>query len=443
MNRTALKSAPEAAAPLLAQHDVLARHLPGRIGWLAELRANALERFRTGGLPGKRDEGWRWTPLTHLGEVEWLPAPLAAESPTLEMPTEIAAVDGCRVVMVNGSFDRMLCDLERLPKGVTIRGIGQELARHPDSLKPWLGQLSEDETAPLAALNTASFHDGVLIHIAAGVELAEPIHVISVGIAADRAIAFHPRLIVALEPGARATVVESHAGVPERAYLSNGVSELYVGRDALLRHYKVQDETAQGWHLCHNCVRVDAGGRYESTVVHAGARLARHETRLVFAGPHGECRLDGAYIGGDDQHIDNTTLVDHAQPHCVSRQLFKGVLGGKSRGVYQGKVRVARGAQKTDAHQLSRALLLSPGAEMDGKPELEIYADDVKCGHGAAVGELDDAQLFYLESRGIDREAARRLLIEAFVAEVLENVSDAAVREALGALVRHRLARRH
>lgn len=442
MNRTALKSAPEASAPLLAQHEVLARHLPGRnLGWLAELRAAALDRFRSRGLPTKRDEAWKYTNVAHLAEVEWLPARLVAEPPPLEMPTEIAAVDGCRVVLVNGGFDRVLCDLERLPKGVTVQSLSKELEHHPERLRPWLGRLADGDGAPLAALNTASFHDGVVIHVPEGVEVAEPIHVISLGVA-DRAVAFHPRLIVALEPGARATVVESHAGVPEQVYFSNVVSEIFVGRGAHLRHYKVQDETPQAWHVCYNCVSVAQAGHYESAVVQVGGRLARNEARVLLDGDHAECRLDGAYIAGGEQHIDNTTLVEHRCPHGRSRQLWKGVLGDKARGVYQGKVQVARAAQKTDAHQLSRALLLGPGAEMDGKPELEIYADDVKCGHGATVGELDDAQLFYLESRGIDRAEARRLLIEAFVAEVVETVSDAAVRPALAQLLRHRLDRR-
>lgn len=443
MNRTALKSAPAPAAALLDHHDQLARQLPGRQAeWLSGLRTAALARYRAQGLPGRRDEAWRYTVLTHLAELAPLPARLAAEPPPLELPTEIPVVDGCKLVMVNGQFDRLLCDLDRLPKGAVVESLAAALQRHPDALKPWLGVLSERDDAPLAALNTASFDDGVVIRLAAGTVLEEPLHLISVGVAVDRPVAFHPRLLLVLEDGAQATVVESHAGVVEQPYLSNAVAEVHLGRNAVLRHYKVQDEAPLCFHLGLCGVRVAEGARYESALVQVGARLGRQETRVVLAGRNAECRLDGAYVGDGDQVLDNVTVVEHCSPAGKSRQLWKGVLDGKARGIYQGKVQVARAAQKTDAHQLSKALLLSPGAEMDGKPELEIFADDVKCGHGATVGELDEHQLFYLESRGIDREEARRLLIEAFVTDVLDNVSDDRVRGGLATLLRHRLDRR-
>ncbi len=442
-SRAALKTAAAPAAPLLDHYEVLARQLPGRgADWLTELRKAAMARYRTQGLPTRRVESWRYTNIGHLAEMELVPARLAAEPPPLELPTEIPAVDGCRIVMVNGVVDRLLCDLDRLPAGATVETMAEALARHPDRLKGVLGSLAERDDAPLAALNTASFEDGVVLRLARGTVLAEPIHLISIGVAVDRPVAYHPRLLVVLEDGAQATLVESHAGVVDQPYLSNTVCEACVESGAVLRHYKVQDEAPLGWHLGYTAVRVAGGGRYESAVIQVGGRLGRQETRVLLDGEHAECRLDGAYVADGDMVIDNTTFVEHAKPCGSSRQLWKGVLDGKARGVYQGKVLVARGAQKTDGHQLSRALLLSPGAEMDGKPELEIYADDVKCGHGATVGELDDDQLFYLESRGIDRDAARRMLIEAFVADVMDNVSDARVRDALTLLLRHRLDRK-
>ncbi len=439
MNRTALKTAPERPTPLLHQHEALARHIPGRDGWLGELRAAALDRYRRNGLPGRGTEAWKYTNLSRLAEVEFHPARLSPEQGPLELPTEIAAVEGCRLILVNGTLDRQLCDFAKLPKGVVVSGIGQEIETHPARLQAHLGQYSADDAAPLAALNTASFHDGIFLHVPEGVIVSEPIHIISIGAAHEAALSFHPRILVVLERGAQATLVESHAGIVQQPYLSNGVTEIVVGPGAVLRHDVVQDESPHAWHLNYTAVAIGEGGRYESTTVQAGARLARRETHVALNGTRAECRLDGAYVADGESHVDNTTRVEHLAPHCTSKQLWKGVLSGSARGVYQGKVLVARGAQKTDAHQLSRALLLSKTAEMDGKPELEIYADDVKCGHGATVGDLDQNHLFYLESRGIDREEAKRMLIEAFVAEVLDNVTDERVREALARLLRHRL----
>jgi Fe-S cluster assembly protein SufD len=299
--------------------------------------------------------------------------------------------------------------------------------------------LAAQSHGPLADLNTASFHDGVVVHLAAGTVMETPLHIISVGAAVDHPVDFHPRIVVVLEDGAQATIVESHCGVVDQPYLSNGVVEIRLGAGARLRHVKLQDEAPEGWHVALHAVTLAEDAFYHATVLHTGSRLARHEARVRLSGARAEARLDGAIIADGTSHLDDTILVAHDAPHCTSRQLWKSVLDGKARGVFQGKVRVARGAVKTDAHQLSRALLLSPQAEADGKPELEIYADDVKCGHGSAIGALDDDALFYLTSRGIDRRQARRMLIEAFIGEVVDGIEDPAVRQAVAGLVGRRL----
>lgn len=435
--RTALKSALDPTPPLLAHHDVLARHLPGLdVPWLAERRAAALARFRAAGLPSRQVEDWRYTPLGHLAAIAFQPARLSPAAEVHALPTAILPLDGCRLMLVNGSLDRVLCDLRHLPKGIQVDGLAEALRTHPERLRPWL---ATSPAGPLADLNTASFHDGVVIHVAAGTVVETPLHLISVGVGVDHAVDFHPRVVVVLEDGAQATLVESHCGVVDQPTLSNGVVEIHLGRGARLRHAKLQDEAPQGWHIASHAVDLAEGAAYHATVLHTGGRLARHEVRVRLRGPHAEARLDGAYVVDGVTHVDDTIVVDHEAPHCTSRQLWKGVLDGQARGVFQGKVRVARAAQKTDAYQLSRALLLSPQAEADAKPELEIYADDVKCGHGSAIGALDDDALFYLTSRGIARPEARRMLIEAFVAEVIDRVEDAAVREAFAGLVRRRL----
>lgn len=438
--RTALRSVPEPAIPLLSHHEVLARHLPGRDApWLAQRRAAGLARFQAHGLPGRRDEDWRYTPLGHLGEIAFMPARLSPGAELHDLPTAILPLDGCRLILVNGTLDRVLCDFTALPKGVTVTGLASGLAGHPERLSPWLATIAETADAPLAALNTAAFHDGVAIHVAAGIRVEGPLHLVSVGVSVDHAVDFHPRVVVVLEDEAELSLVESHCGAVGPPYLSNGVMEIHLGRGARLRHAKLQDEAPEGWHVAYHAVDLAEGADFQSTVLHTGARLARHEARVRLLGPHASARLDGAYVIDGATHADDTVVIAHEAPACTSRQLWKGVLDGRARGVFQGKVRVARAAQKTDAHQLSRALLLSPSAEADGKPELEIYADDVKCGHGATVGELDDAALFYLTSRGIPRRQARAMLIDAFVGEVIERVADPAVREAMQGVVGRRL----
>lgn len=435
--RTALMSAPDHPPPLLTHHDVLARHLSGLdIPWLAERRAAALARFRAAGLPGRQVEDWRYTPLGHLAAIAFQPARLSPAAEVHALPTAILPLDGCRLMLVNGSFDRVLCDLKDLPKGIQVHGLAEALRTHPERLRPWL---ATSAAGPLADLNTASFHDGIVIHVDAGAVVDTPLHLISVAVAVDHAVDFHPRVIVVLEDGARATLVESHCGVVGPPTLSNGVVEIDLGRGARLHHAKLQDEAPEGWHMASHAVSLAEDAAYHATVLHTGGRLARHEVRVRLRGPRATARLDGAYVIDGMTHVDDTIVIDHEAPSCTSRQLWKGVLDGQARGVFQGKVRVARAAQKTDAYQLSRALLLSPQAEADAKPELEIYADDVKCGHGSAIGALDDTALFYLTSRGIGRPDARRMLIDAFVAEVVDAVADTAVREAFAALLHRRL----
>ncbi|MBT5107066.1 MAG: Fe-S cluster assembly protein SufD, partial [Rhodospirillaceae bacterium] len=234
---------------------------------------------------------------------------------------------------------------------------------------------------------------------------------------------------------------ESHVG--EGAYFSNGVAEFAVGDDAVLNHYKIQDESDEAYHIADSTLRLEDRSTYDGFVYQAGGLLARNEIHASLGGEHIECRANGAYLGGGKQHIDNTVFIDHAKPGSRSREVYKGVLDNDARAVFQGKILVRKDAQKTDGFQLNKALLLSRGAEIDSKPELEIYADDVKCSHGATVGELDADALFYLRTRGIDEAAARNLLISAFVTEAIEEIQSQAVRDALSDLVRGKLAMRN
>jgi Fe-S cluster assembly protein SufD len=277
----------------------------------------------------------------------------------------------------------------------------------------------------------------MVLFIDGGVTVDKPIHLVSIGAPGDGGAMYQPRNLVVLGDGAAATLIENHVGATGSAgYFANLVTEIAVGEGGRLSHYKTQEEADAAFHLAMTEVRLTHGATYENFVLQTGAAIGRSEVRVRLEGRNIDCTLGGVYLTRDGQLLDNTTLVDHRAPACRSRQVFKGVLDGRSRGVFQGKIHVRPDAQQTDGHQLSRALLLSPRAEIDTRPELEIYADDVKCSHGATAGDLDEDALFYLASRGIERAVARRLLAGAFVAEALGQIRQPHIAEDFSARVR-------
>lgn len=402
--------------------------------WLAALRRDAAACYAATGLPGRRDEYWRYTNLNALAAADFAQgdAPVAGN---LAVPAEGAAVlsGAHRLVFVDGRLEPVLSTLDGFPEGVETGALADLMARAPERIEPWLGRIAQTAGMPMAVLNTACFGDGAVLLIGDGIVLDAPIEIVSLG--TDGAI-FQPRNLVVLGDGASATLIESHAGVSaEACYFVNIVSEIALGEGARLAHYKLQDEADGAFHLAFCEARLARGAAYESFVLQTGAQLGRSEVRARFDGRASDCRFAGVYLVRDGQLLDNTTLADHAAPDCRSRQMFKGVLDGASRGVFQGKIKVRREAQRTDGHQLSRALLLSPRAEVDTRPELEIYADDVKCSHGATAGDLDEDALFYLLSRGIEPATARRMLAGAFIGEALETIGHPEVAAAFSAHV--------
>lgn len=410
----------------------------GGADWLRRMREEGLSRFTRLGLPSRKVEAWKYTDLSALGGIDFALGALEPDVAPHHLP-EIPEFDGLRLVFVNDRFRPDLSDMGNLPPGVIVADLAGVLAGDGDFLEQWMARLAPPESLALAALNTAFLGGGLVLRVPRGVPLDRPVHLVSVGAAGERPLAFHPRHVILLEDGASATVVETHVGQGGAAYFSNGVMEIGLGAGAALRHYKIQDEAPAAFNLATTTLRLEDHARYEGFVLHLGGRMVRNEVHAVIAGPGAEMALNGVTLADGDRHVDNTVCVEHMAPGGRSRLLFKTVLGDRARGVFQGRVLVDRAAQKTDAYQLSGALLLSSGAEMDGKPELEIYADDVKCGHGAAVGELDDQALFYLRSRGIDERSARRVLMEAFIGEALELVSLESVRERLAVMAGRRL----
>ncbi|MGE4064008.1 MAG: Fe-S cluster assembly protein SufD [Rhodospirillaceae bacterium] len=386
-------------------------------------RRAARARLLAEGLPGPKREEWRFTPLRALAKIPFLPAPA-----DIDVSAELAHVTpvpgALRLVLVNGRYRPDLSDRIAEP------GLSVSEAASPD--------LEID--LPLAVLNAAYMSGGVSIN-ARGV-VARPVHLISIGGAGREPAAFHPRLSVSVAPAAKLTIFESHRGLPGEIYLANPVTTISVGTAGVLRRYVLVQEDSQAYHLATTIADVAANARLDAFHLGVGGGTVRQEINVDFVGEGAKVRLNGAYALAGSSHHDFTTFMNHDVPHCTSSQVFKGVVDGQSHGVYQGRVLVARHAQKTDGQQLHKALFLSRGPQIDCKPELEIYADDVKCGHGATTGELDPDQLFYLAARGIDPEAARRLLVQAFLADALENVEDASAHEMLAAEISGWLARR-
>jgi len=286
----------------------------------------------------------------------------------------------------------------------------------------------DDQHDALTALNTAFVEDGAFIYLPAGAELQGPIHLLFLSTAPAKPTLSQPRNLILLGEGSRATIVETYAGIPGDVYCTNAVTEVVLGENAHLHHYKLQEESARAFHIALTQVRHGRHSRFTSHSLAIGAALARNEVRTLLASEGSECTLNGLYMATGKQHLDNRTLIDHQGPRCTSRELYKGVLDGQSRGVFSGRVLVRHDAQKTDASQTNKNLLLSKDARVHSTPALEILADDVKCRHGSTIGQLDAAALFYLRSRGIGEEDARALLTWAFASDVAARLTVPEVR---------------
>jgi Fe-S cluster assembly protein SufD len=405
----------EGAAAFLARYQGLRARLPGD----AARREAGADAFRRLGLPGVRDEAWHYTSLRPFAETRFA-EPLTSVGDGAALLARAPSLDAPRLVFVDGRFRD---DLSVVPARIAVRVGG-----------PAYGDLARPEREPLAAMNTMLAEDGATIEVAAETDAGTLVLAsLGTGGSLDRPVAFHPRHAVRLGAGARLTLIEVATG--EGAYLHNPVFEIAVGEGATLTHLRLQDDSLAAFHLSTLYAEVAARGTYDSFVLTLGARLARIEVHARLAGAGAAAHLNAAQLLADGQHGDFTTVVRHEAPGCISRQTVKNVLTGRARGVFQGKIEVARAAQKTDGYQMNQALLLSPEAEVNSKPQLEIFADDVKCSHGATVGELDPEQLFYLRSRGIAEAEARAILVRAFLAEALDPIAHEAGRAALEAAV--------
>jgi Fe-S cluster assembly protein SufD len=409
---------------------------PSQPRWVLQARESAIAQFERLGFPTTSLEQWRFTSVAPIAERSFV---LATDGVASVDHNLVSSLSGSPVVAVavNGRFAPQLSSLKALPKGVQVLGLDETLRTDPAFVEPYLGKLTLTQTNAFTSLNTAFLRDGIMIVVAPHVVLETPIEVVFASVAEGSASVSHPRLLIVAGEGSQTTIVERYVG--SGSTLTNAVGEVWLGSGAVIDHYKLQEEPADAFHVAGMFVHSARNGNFSSHSLTFGGSLVRNEVVAVLDGEGIDCTLNGLYVGREKQLIDNHTTIDHAMPHCSSHEIYKGVLADQSRGVFNGKIIVRPDAQKTDAKQTNKALLLSDDANINTKPELEIFANDVKCTHGAAIGQLDDDAMFYLRSRGLSVADSRAMLIHAFAGDILNRVKVAPIRQHLEAILTARL----
>ncbi len=409
------------ASRYTAEYSSIAPTLPGQnLAWLTTLRQEALSKFSAQGFPSLREEEWRYTNVSAIEKKLFAPSAIGQVQETVskELISKYQLADAWSVVLIDGHFCAELSVLEGLPETVTVMSMTEALAQQPDNLERYINQAVNNDEHNFVAFNSAWFTDGLFVHVPAKLVLEKPVQVLHLSTQGD--LLASTRTVIVAEAMADIKVIETFVGL-DVAYLSAAVTEVFVGLNADVTLYKMQCESDKAYHFGGIYVKQAKDARFTHHNFAFGALLARCDihTDLDLAS---ECELNGLYLGINRQHIDNHTRINHLKPHGISRELYKGVLDNRARGVFQGRVIVAEDAQKTDSQMNNRNLLLSNDAEADTKPQLEIYADDVKCAHGVTVGQLDEKSIFYLQSRCIDEETARNMLTFAFANEMVDKI---------------------
>jgi len=409
--------------------------------FVRKLRQDGFDRFNERGFPTIREEDWRFTNLSAIAQTPFRLNPRVGHLP---LPSEVAryrmADAACELVFVDGRFAASLSFVRDLPEGVHVDSLAAQISANPSGIEPHLGRYLNIERDPFAGLNTAFLEDGAYIQVLPGTTLESPIHLLFVSTAHDTPTMNHPRNLIIAGENSQATVLEDYVslGGGEKA-LCNTATELIAGDHSVISHYMIEREDPSAFNI--STLRIQQGRTADvaSHSVLTGGALVRNNVHPVLAGEGGECLINGLFMGRNRQHLDNYMLVEHASPHCGSRQFYNGILDDQAHGVFHGRIIVHKDAQKTDAKQTNRNLLLSNTAQIDTKPQLEIYADDVKCTHGATIGQIEENPLFYLRSRGIDEASARRLLLFAFASECLDRMRRGPARLYLETLIQQKL----
>lgn len=406
----------------VADYPSLTAKLPGQaVDWLAAQRTTSFAQFSAQGFPSTHEEEWRYTNFAALEKKLFTPAESAFNNSAAPACLDAYQLpDAWVVVLVDGHFSADLSGLADLPEGVLVMSIAQALTSQADWLQPYLGRALPHDTHGFMTFNAAWFTDGVFIHVPTKQVLAKPIQIVHIVTKPDGLAT--TRSVVVADCFTEVTLIETFVAATDAAYLSTAVTEVFVGEGAALTRYKLQAESDKAYHFGGTYVKQAWEARFTQHDFEFGGLVARSESFNDLS-QAAECTLNGLYSGINRQHIDNHTRIIHSQPHTTSRELYKGILDGRARGVFQGRIIVAEQAQKTDSQMNNRNLLLSNDAEVDTKPQLEIYADDVKCAHGMTVGQLDEKSVFYLQSRGVDAETARNMLTFAFANEMVGKIT--------------------
>jgi Fe-S cluster assembly protein SufD len=450
-NENAMATATEKLGTYLCAYgDLIAERQERDPVWLRQLREDAWQRFHAKGFPNTHDEDWRFTNLAALARTPFQRAVkgrVTVSSGQIERFRVPGA--GCRLVFVNGHFAPDLSEVCDLPDTLEICSLERAIAKAmegsepegcaPEGIEQHLGRYADVRRDVFSALNTALWEDGAYLRIHRGAVIERPIHLLYVSAGAGAAIMTHPRTLIVAEPTSHAAVIEDYVSIGEETAFSNAVTELVAGQDAVVSHFLVERENLAAFNVSTLRLELARGTNVSSHSILLGGGLVRNNVHPVLAGEGAECLINGLFVGAGRQHLDNYMLVEHSQPQCSSRQFYNGILDDRARGVFHGRIVVHKDAQKTDAKQTNRNLLLSDDARIDTKPQLEIYADDVKCTHGATIGQIEEEQLFYLRSRGIEETSARNLLLYAFAAECLDRMHDSPAREFVASLIGERL----
>lgn len=406
--------------------------------WQNALRAEAVDRVGVLTVPTTRDEEWRFTDLSPLTKLSYQPVREPTAPPAADVERYVLAEAASRLVFVDGVHVQALSGAAG-DGGVVVANLSAAGGQHQAVIERHLGRHVDFRDNVFAALNTAFLHDGALVYVPRDAAIAGPVHLLF--LATRAGAASYPRCLVVAEPGSAVTVVEDYVAMQQEAYFTNAVTEIALGENASIDHIRVQRESGQAFHIANCAVSLARASRYRSVSVALGARISRYDLNVLQTAAGTQCSVDGLALIGGRQLADTHTTIDHAQPQGVSRQLHKCIADGAAHAVFNGKIIVRPGAQQTDSSQSSRNLLLTGRAHVDTKPQLEIFADDVKCAHGATVGQLDSEALFYLMSRGLSDAAARNLLTYAFGAEIVDRIPVASLRRWLERTVLERTAR--
>jgi Fe-S cluster assembly protein SufD len=420
-----------------------ANQTDSRFSWLSNIRENAMSNFAEMGFPSVKDEEWKYTNVAPIARIDFTSS-VFTEAAELSEATDSSlftceeAADS-QLVFFNGILRNELSSLSALPEEVVAINLSQAAVdeRYAPMLQEHLARGADYVANGFTALNTAFISDGAFVYIPKGVTVSVPIHLLFISDGTNTAS--FPRVLLVAGENSSATVIESYAGAQDGQYFTNAVVEVVLKDGARLEHYKVQRESNKAFHIATTEVDLGPNTSYDTTTITFGGALSRHDVHVTMDHEGAECWVDGFYLVTANQHTDTHSVIDHRKPHCTSHQLYKGILDGKSRAVFNGKIFVRHDAQKTDAMQTNKNLLLSNEARVDTKPQLEILADDVKCAHGAAVGQINEDELFYLETRGIHQDLARNLLTYGFAEEVIGKIKIESIRAQLDEAVLHRL----